>query len=156
MKKFRTVLVFILIALLATVFVACGEKEESKDVVFTVTFDSQGGSDVPSVAVKEGEKITLPSNPTKAGYVFDGWYLSTDFAKKFNARQAITADITVYAKWKEDSGHQEKETFTVKFDTRGGSEIKPIDVSEGDTIALPENPEKEGIRFCRLVFEHRI
>ena len=149
MKKFRTLLVVVLIALLAMVFVACGEKNgNNQNESFTITFDTQGGSEVKPITIAEGATITLPSNPTKDGYIFDGWYLSDEFIEEFNATQTISSDITVYAKWKEDDGNQgEKQTYTITFDTQGGSEVKPIIVKEGETINLPSNPTRDGYRF---------
>ena len=112
-KRILFVLTILTMAiLLSFVFVACnktdGKVPGDKDLIeptkkeFTITFDTQGGSEVKSITIAEGETITLPSNPTKEGYVFDGWYLSDEFIEKFNATQTISSDITVYAKWKED------------------------------------------------------
>ena len=42
---------------------------------FTVTFDTDGGSEVASVEVVEGDKVTKPVDPTKEGFTFEGWYL---------------------------------------------------------------------------------
>ena len=68
---------------------------------YTVTFDSQGGSDVKTITrVKYGSTITLPPEPIKANSTFDGWFTdkeaSTDL---FSAKTPITADLTLYAKW---------------------------------------------------------
>ncbi len=67
---------------------------------YTVTFDSDGGSSIPSVKVKEGEKVEKPDNPTKEGYLFDNWYLDDTI---FDFDTKITKDITLIAKWKVDS-----------------------------------------------------
>ena len=122
-----------------------GNQDEKQS--YTITFDTQGGSEVKSITIAEGETITLPSNPTKEGYIFDGWYLSDEFIEKFNATQTISSDITVYAKWKEDGNQDEKQTYTVTFDTQGGSEVKSLVLKEGETIPLPSNPTKEGCVF---------
>ena len=123
-----------------------GNQDEKQS--YTITFDTQGGSEVKSITIAEGETITLPSNPTKEGYIFDGWYLSDEFIEKFNATQTISSNITVYAKWREGGGNQdEKQTYTVTFDTQGGSEVKSITIAEGETITLPSNPTKEGSVF---------
>jgi uncharacterized repeat protein (TIGR02543 family) len=68
--------------------------------VYTVTFDSQGGSNVnPITNVRKGDKITLPANPTKNEYFFGGWYTQRSCLTKFSADTEITSDITLYAKW---------------------------------------------------------
>lgn len=72
--------------------------EESKS--YTVTFDSQGGSNVsPITNVKQGDKITLPANPTLNDYFFGGWYTQKACITKFSADSEITSDMTLYAKW---------------------------------------------------------
>lgn len=66
---------------------------------FTVTFNSNGGSTVAAIKVDEGGKITLPANPTKADNTFGGWFTDSACTKAFDATAAITADVTLYAKW---------------------------------------------------------
>ena len=105
---------------------------------YQVTFDSNGGSKIKSQEVAEGLKVTKPSNPTKAGYKFDGWYLDD---KKFDFNTKITTDITLTAKW------TELEKYTVTFDTDGGSEISSKEVNEGEKVAKPSNPTKAGYVF---------
>ena len=105
---------------------------------YQVTFDSNGGSKIKSQEVAERLKVTKPSNPTKAGYKFDGWYLDD---KKFDFNTKITTDITLTAKW------TELEKYTVTFDTDGGSEISSKEVNEGEKVAKPSNPTKAGYVF---------
>ncbi len=68
----------------------------------TVTFDTDGGSEVDSVEVKKGEKLIPPQTPTKSSadceYEFLGWYQGNtewDFEK-----DVVTEDMTLTAKWK--------------------------------------------------------
>lgn len=68
-------------------------------VYYTVTFDVDGGSAVPSQSVRSGNKATKPEDPTKASYTFAGWYEDSGFVTAFNFNTAITADTTIYAKW---------------------------------------------------------
>ena len=150
-KRILFVLAILTMALvLSCALVACN-KTDSPDAPkkeFTITFDTRGGSEVKPITIAEGATITLPRNPTKEGYIFDGWYLSDEFIEKFNATQTISSNITVYAKWKEDGGNQdEKQSYTITFDTQGGSEVKSITIAEGETITLPSNPTKEGSVF---------
>ena len=62
----------------------------------TVTFNTNGGSTIPSEQVVIGQKISAPSTPSKAGYVFDDWYLN---GKPFDFSRPITEDITLVAGW---------------------------------------------------------
>ncbi|MBR4686335.1 MAG: InlB B-repeat-containing protein [Candidatus Methanomethylophilaceae archaeon] len=73
--------------------------------IHTVTFDSVGGSSVPSQAVPNGEKATAPSNPTRVytaqnSYTFDGWYQLTGNGRAlYDFNTAVTSDITLVAEW---------------------------------------------------------
>ena len=61
-----------------------------------MTFDSDGGSEVASQTVESGKTATKPTNPTKTGYSFNGWY-NGDSAFDFAA--AIEEDVTLKVKW---------------------------------------------------------
>jgi uncharacterized repeat protein (TIGR02543 family) len=68
---------------------------------YTVTFDSDGGSAVASQTVYDGNKVTKPSNPTKEGYTFSGWWYDGSEASgawDFNVN-TVNEDITLYATW---------------------------------------------------------
>ena len=62
----------------------------------TVTFNTNGGSTIPSEQVVIGQKISAPSTPSKAGYVFDDWYLN---GEPFDFSKPIVEDITLVAGW---------------------------------------------------------
>ena len=67
---------------------------------YTVTFDADDGTAPIKVTVAEGEKVTMPENPIRKGYVFKGWYTGKDGqGTEFTAQSEVTADMTVYACW---------------------------------------------------------
>lgn len=67
---------------------------------YTVTFDTDGGTAIPSETVRSGKKATKPADPTKSGYTFGGWYKEDTFTTAFNFdTETIAADTTVYAKF---------------------------------------------------------
>ncbi|PKL19599.1 MAG: hypothetical protein CVV48_17235, partial [Spirochaetae bacterium HGW-Spirochaetae-4] len=67
---------------------------------YTVTFNSQGGSAVSSQTVEHGGKVTKPTNPTRIGYTFDGWYKESGCINAWVfATDTVTANVTLYAKW---------------------------------------------------------
>ena len=70
-----------------------------------VTFDSMGGSTVNSQELISGEKVLEPTNPTKDGYKFGGWYLDNQFENEYDFDLTATESFTLYAKW---------DTYTVK------------------------------------------
>ena len=70
-------------------------------VVYTITFNSNGGTSVASQNVNAGEKLTEPTPaPTKAGFTFDGWYEDSTFSKKFDFTTPVVSNLNLYAKWK--------------------------------------------------------
>ena len=73
--------------------------------VHTVTFDSQGGSAVGSKTATHWGKMVKPGNPTRCGYAFGGWYKESGCTNAWNfATDTVTGDITLYAKWMQNSG----------------------------------------------------
>lgn len=96
------------------------------------------------------EAISLPADPTKNGYIFDGWFWDEDvWSRPFTAEsmltEKLTADMSVYAKWiKEDIT---KRYYTVTFNSLGGSEVESTSVLEGNTFAEPAQPTREGYEF---------
>ncbi|KAB7790641.1 Ig-like domain-containing protein [Bifidobacterium leontopitheci] len=74
-------------------------KEYAPKVDYTVTFNSNGGSTVASQTVESGSKATKPADPTKAGFTFGGWYKDAALKTLYDFNTAVTANITLYAKW---------------------------------------------------------
>ena len=65
---------------------------------YKVTFDSNGGTEVPAQYVAPGGTATKPTNPTKEGKTFKGWYLNGTSTKYAFATQ-VNSNITLVAKW---------------------------------------------------------
>ena len=66
----------------------------------TVTFNSNGGTEIAPKEVVSGLKIKAPSTPTKDKYIFRGWFEDDTFSVEFNFNNTpITSDMTLYAKW---------------------------------------------------------
>jgi len=120
----------------------------SANPVYTVTYDSQGGTavdaqHVTSPATKVG---TLPAPPTYAGYIFGGWYTGTSGSgTEFTASTPVTASITVYAKWNSYS-------YTVTFNSQGATvAAKPVYqtiASPATTVGMPTTPTRTGYIFA--------
>ncbi len=66
---------------------------------YTIKFDTDDGSTVESKDIKEGSTIGEIPEPTKEGYVFEGWYSDKEQTKAYDANTKITASTTLYAKW---------------------------------------------------------
>ena len=100
---------------------------------YTITFDTNGGSEIASVTQDYGTKITAPDNPTRKGYTFKGW-------DKEIPETMPAENITVKAQW-------EINQYTITFDTNGGSEIAPITQDYGTAITAPADPTRKGYTF---------
>ena len=147
MKKTKIYLIVtILVFLLSIVLVACGDKPSQdtpteQEKKYTVTFVVDG-EDYFTLETSGKSAIELPSNPTKDGYEFVGWYFdvnvwlnpcnSTSFAN-----ENLTANVTVYARWE-----QIKETYSVTFvgGTGATGDAPTMEAkAEGDKFDLPQN-----------------
>ncbi len=89
-------------------------------------------------SVKENKKVSKPTNPTKKDNVFVEWQLN---GKTYNFNDPVTSDITLEAVFRE------AQTFTVKFDSNGGSNVGEKIVVEGTKLVKPTNPTKKGYVF---------
>lgn len=107
-----------------------------KPVTVTYGYGELGGIYAKQI-VQTGEKAIEPDVPSRQGYQFTDWYLD-DTKYDFNA--AVTGDMTLTAKWTANS-------YTITFDTDGGSKIDPITQDYGTAIAAPANPTREGYTF---------
>ena len=100
---------------------------------YTITFDTNGGSEIAPITQDYGTEITAPDNPTRKGYTFKGW-------DKEIPETMPAENITVKAQW-------EINQYTITFDTNGGSEIAPITQDYGTEITAPDNPTRKGYTF---------
>lgn len=132
------------IALLFTILclVSC---EYISDIA-NVTFDLNGAGNTWTVGIKSGEKISEPAEPSRDGYVFEGWYLGEE---KFHFSKPITKNIKLVAKWAPKSP-------IVTFDSNGGTEVSSIQLDYGTKLTLPSNPTKEGYYFLGWTLDEDI
>ena len=100
---------------------------------YTITFETNGGSEIAPITQDYGTEITAPDNPTRKGYTFKGW--DKEIPKTMPAE-----NITVKAQW-------EINPYTIAFDTNGGSEITPITQDYGTKITAPDKPTRKGYTF---------
>ena len=125
--------------------IAIGSKDADLSGNYKVTFDTNGGSTVAAQSVKPGEKATKPAAPTKSGYSFAGWYKDSSLTTPFNFASPITEDTVVYAAWNNGSVPT---SYSVTFDTDGGSEVAAQNIMSGSTVAKPADPTKSGKIFA--------
>ncbi len=113
MRNFRKGLLAVLTAgcLAATAFgiAACGSETEqtgsetpetpAEATVYTVRFETNGGTLLPEQGANPGDKAVKPGDPKKAGYTFGGWYTNASCTTEYNFENGVNADTTIYAKW---------------------------------------------------------
>ena len=84
---------------------------------YTVSFDSNGGSNVPAQKVRYGSKASRPANPTRAGHTFQGWYTSRDGGSKYDFGTAVTGDVTLHAHWAKEPAALRRLSGATRYDT---------------------------------------
>lgn len=91
---------------------------------YFIDFESNGGSPVLTQKVKEGDKVTKPTEPSRTGYVFGGWYSDEKFKYEYTFEEVVTGDLTLYAKW-DNSYHF---TFSGTNCLVNGTNIYEVDI----------------------------
>ena len=100
---------------------------------YTITFGSNGGSEIAPITQNYGTAIAAPANPTREGYTFIGW-------DKAIPATMPAENMIITANWKVNQ-------YTITFDSNGGSEIAPITQNYGTAITAPADPTREGYTF---------
>ncbi|MBQ7355786.1 MAG: InlB B-repeat-containing protein [Clostridia bacterium] len=148
MKKIRLIfaLAFMLLALLALgSCVPIIAEPIDPNTLYTVEFNTDGGSEVASQSVKRNDKVTEPKAPVKEGYDFVGWY-SGKILWKFD-EYTVRQDTTLVAKWQVKTysviftgGYEREDGTAVLYDTSYA-------LHGGQVTRLPKNPTRENYVF---------
>ncbi|MDR1232308.1 MAG: InlB B-repeat-containing protein [Spirochaetaceae bacterium] len=113
---------------------------------YTVTFDSNGGSNVAAVTANAGTAVSKPADPAKSGFVFDGWFSAAEGGSFYAWPLALGANVTVYAHWRADSEPAPAQ-YTITFDSNGGSTVTAVTANGGTSVSQPADPSKNGFIF---------
>ena len=101
---------------------------------YTIAFDSAGGSKVTSITNDYGTAVTAPADPTKTGYTFAGWMPELP-ATMPASNSVLTAQWTI-------------NSYTIAFDSAGGSKVTSITNDYGTAVTAPADPTKTGYTFA--------
>lgn len=153
--KIQVKIMFALMLLVTLVISGCGSGGWGNPArTYTVTFDSQGATveaDPTSITVTPGQTVgSLPTEPTRTDYIFDGWYTEIDGGgTEFTASTIVNANITVYAKWKQtyaigDTGPGGGIVFYVTADGKSGLEAAPVTWNGGSADPYAEWSDATG------------
>lgn len=118
---------------------------------YSVTFNTMGGSSVPTQTVNRGYRATAPYSPTRAGYRFEGWYTDSSYRYVYDFNSAVNSNITLYAKW--SYGPPAPTTYRVSFNSAGGSYVSSQTVTSGRYAYAPTTPTRTGYSFVSWVDE---
>ena len=149
MKKLKKLLVLtVLTAISLTTFNCIKDKDTDTLPKYTVifdtnggTFDTDGGNEIQTIQITEGDKVTKPTNPTKEGYNFVEWRKegeTTAFDFNIPVFLYLKKNITLQAVWS-------IKQITITFDTDGGNKIDPVTINYNELVTEPTKPTKEGI-----------
>lgn len=124
-----------------------------RKVMYTVTFDSLGGSKVDAAQVLNGKPVKRPADPAKEGSAFVGWFTDAALQSEYAFSTPVTGNLTLYAKYVQAVPGEEE--FTVNFDLgyEGGQTPAPVKTTGGKLYSLP-TPEREGAQFAGWWVSH--
>ena len=111
---------------------------------FNDAYEGNEGSESLVNYVNQGDTAPKPSTPVYPvpGRLFDKWTVDTEGGTEWDFSQPVTDDLFLVANWKTAAVH------TVTFDSKGGTQIEPVKVTDTMTVERPGNPEKEGYVFA--------
>ena len=120
-------------------------------IKYTVTFDPDNGEAATVISdIAYNATVTLPTAPTKTGFMFAGWfYTEGSVEKEFTAATPVTGNITVKAKWT-------TALYTVIFKNGADEYHKIENIPYNTTVTLPTAPIKTGFTFGGWFDEHGI
>lgn len=129
-----------LLCLLIVNLVSCDEEKGPIEAVYTVEFNSTGGSPVESQQVNRFGQAVEPQSPVKEDSIFSFWSLDAVEGEPYNFERPVFKNIVLYAYWLPGF-------YMVDFDTRGGSLVESQKVYPNEKVQKPEDPTKDGENF---------
>ena len=108
---------------------------------YNVSFNGNGGAPASSVSSGTSSGTTLPDDPERQGFLFNGWNTAIDGSGAvFTAKTAVSAETTVYAQWK-DKG------YPVYYNANGGTPVMQEVSGNANGPVFPTAPTRNGYDF---------
>lgn len=151
MKKTKKLFIF-LVCLTTSLFAfaACGGDGNSSqsggtsvstEMKYTVTFETNGGSDTASLSLFPGDTVTRPADPVREHYTFSCWCKDAALTEEYTFGTMPEENLVIYAKWIPDRA------VRISFESNGGSAVSEIVAGVGEAVTAPEAPTKTGYAF---------
>lgn len=140
MRKLKFGILVLIMSLFVT---ACGCQKQT----INVSFDTDGGSEVKTQIIEKGNTAEVPSEPTKEGYTFEGWYRSDTATEEFDFSTKLDKDTTLYAKWSMKVSTEvekpEKDDKEEKVELSVNKTSVKLEVGKSTTIKVTTNSDKK-------------
>ena len=107
---------------------------------YTISFDSNGGSELSSITQDYDTSISKPANPIREGYTFNAWYIDSELTEIYTFTTIPAENIIIYVKW-------DINQYTITFHTNNGSLVNSITEDYYTDINAPIEPTREGHTF---------
>mgnify|MGYP002518577972 CR=1 FL=1 len=105
-RKITRIITLMMLLVMMFTSLSCKSNNTStsnEETLYTITFESNGGSSINNVNAKAGDEITKPTDPIKDGYTFIDWYENIDSEKAFVFSYMPARSFTLYAKWEKQT-----------------------------------------------------
>ncbi len=121
-----------------------GSLDSDGTVVYTVTvtFNSQGGSEVASKDINVNNPVDEPANPTRSGYSFRGWYTAASGGERWDFTKPVAADMTLYAQWSWINVGGPTYPPNMDEPENGAVTTSPSRPEEGDAVTITPKPDE--------------
>ena len=106
-----------------------------------VTLSLNGGEGDDSVSVDYGTKVGSIASPTRTGHTFAGWFTAAEGGEPVDGEMLVTGDMELFAQWTVNS-------YTLTFNSDGGSDVEPITQDYGTAVTAPADPTRAGYIFA--------
>lgn len=107
-----------------------------------VTINYMGAGMNTQLEIADGNLLAEPTEPTRVGYRFDGWYMDQEYSSKYNFSNTVSSDFVIYAKW------IQLITLTYNLNYSGSSSDTIVTLDINQTPDEPTSPIREGYTFA--------